>query len=82
MTTEFEKIPKFKYWLQEQDLTQDQLAEKTHLSIRTVHKLVNTGIANKSTILLVAKVLEIKEQELIDMLITQQNKAHFATLKK
>lgn len=82
MSNEFEKIPKFKYWLQEQDITQDRLAEMSHLSIRTIHKLVNTGIANKSTILLVSLTLGLKEDELIEMLITQQNKEHFEQFAK
>jgi hypothetical protein len=77
MKSEYKKIPKFKNWLQEQGMTQDSLAHQTHLSVRTVHKLVNTGIANDSTILLVAHVLEIDEKELISMLITQENKAYF-----
>lgn len=80
MNFEYKKIPKFKYWLQENGITQDALAHDTHLAIRTVHKLVNTGIANKSTILLVACVLDLQEQELIDMLITEENQDFFANL--
>lgn len=74
---EYQKIPKLKYWLQEQGMTQDELSKRTHLSVRTVHKLVNTGLATPSTIRLVAFELELTEQELIKMLITEENKAHF-----
>lgn len=74
---EYQKIPKLKYWLQEQSITQDELSKRTHLSVRTVHKLVNTGMATPSTIKLVAYELELEEQELIKMLITEENKEHF-----
>lgn len=82
MKNEFKTIPKFRFWLKEQGMTQEDLADRTHLAIRTVHKLVNTGIANKSTILLVSMVLELSESDLIDMLITEQNKEHFEKLEK
>jgi predicted XRE-type DNA-binding protein len=85
MSTEFkdipEKIPTFKHWLQDQEITQHELSAQTHLSVRTVNKLINTGIATRSTILLVSYVVGVSEDELKDMLVTKANKDYFDNLE-
>jgi len=68
------KIPMFKHWLAEKGITQDFLHQETKLCVRTVSKLVNIGIGNKSTILLTSFVLKISEKELVDLLLTEDNK--------
>jgi transcriptional regulator with XRE-family HTH domain len=79
---EYQKIPKIKFWLQEKGITQDELCQRTHLSVRTVHKMCNTGLITPSTIKLVAYELDLKEQELIELLTTEENKERMETISK
>lgn len=68
-----EKTPLFSHWLQEKGINQHQLHEMTYLTIVTVNKVVNMGIANKSVILLISLVLGLSMEELIEMLKTKKN---------
>jgi transcriptional regulator with XRE-family HTH domain len=69
------KTSEFKKYLKSIGITQDDLANMTYLSVKTVNKLVNTGIANKSVVLLISYVLGINEQELNEMLKIEKQKA-------
>ncbi len=68
------KKSEFKKYLKSIGITQDDLANMTYLSVKTVNKLVNTGIANKSVVLLISYVLGINEQELNEMLKIEKQK--------
>jgi hypothetical protein len=69
-----QKVPMLKHWLAENGITQEFLHQETKLCVRTMSKLVNKGIGNKSTILLTSLILKISEKELVDLLITADNK--------
>ncbi len=50
-------------YLTENQITQVDIVNKTHLSVGAVHKLVNTGLGSKSTRKLVSMILEKTEAE-------------------
>lgn len=72
MTT-FSKIPQFKLWLTEKGLSQKKLCELTKISSLPINTMVNTGKASKATVNHVARALSISEEELIELLITEDN---------
>jgi DNA-binding Xre family transcriptional regulator len=60
--------PKFRYWLMDNDITQKDLAKRTHLSVNTVYRLNTFGKGSKSIIKLVAMELNLTEEALTEML--------------
>lgn len=62
------KFTDFKFWLMEQGISQNHLANKTSLSTNTINRLVNEGKASKSVIKLVAFELGLTLEQLNNLL--------------
>lgn len=71
------QVPRLKYFLMERGIQQKVLIEQTKLSSATISKLVNEGLASKSNIVLMSKILGVNESTLIPMLLTKKNVYHY-----
>jgi len=73
-------MPEFKLWLIKKKITQAFIRDETYLSRGTLAKMVNQGIASKPNIVLVSKILKLKEEKLIKLLLTQENHEYYLNL--